>query len=482
MTLNHLLRLFPLLVVASLIILAYILSFNGLYGQDAHEYLRLSRVFFVQLHGDTSPMGGVGRSEMAGGYPMAGALLGFLIPDAVLALQVVSWIAAGASAWMFVRLLGLWAPGTSAKSRTTFTWQVLVLSPYFVRAGLTVMSDALGLLFFLAALFLGLQVLESGRSKGAVWAAVFAGLAMITRFTTAAFLLPFAAAIGWHLLRRRQFGWILAAALAGFVVMLPHFYFGVMGGLEQNAFGHSTLRDWSLGSFFNNTFTNTNGTAHYFLPNILYVFAPLAHPGFCLPVSLLFLMAKKTDFHHPSQRVLLICLAAFLFFIGGLPCQNMRYLLPAFSVLLLFLFPAWDRFFSYGFYFLKKLTWMFIGVIITMQVIGTIGILAHPLKRNRLETAIVAEVQPVVPPGSLLFTFDVEGAMRTYLPDIQIESLWGQRYADFPPGSFILFNESGLRKQWQGQNPMLNWDFAEENYELRELRALPAGWGLYEVG
>lgn len=481
MILNRLLRFYPLLVVASLILLAYLLSFNGLYGQDAHEYLRLSRVFFARMSGAEAVATGVGHSELAGGYPVAGAVLQWLIPDAVLALQLVSWLSAGAGIWLFGRLLVLWAPGTSPRSRVSFSVLMLALSPYFVRAGLSVMSDALGLLLFLAALFHGLAVLELGRNKNAVWAAAFAGLAIITRLTTAAFLIPFVGAVVLHLWRERQYKWIIAAGLAGVAAVLPHFYFGVMGGAAQNVLSHSTLQGWSPGSFFKTTFTNTNGTLHFFLPNLLYVFAPLAHPGFCLPVSLLFFLFRKTDFHHPSQRVLLFCLAVFLLFIAGLPCQNMRYLLPAYTILLLFLFPAWDRFFSYGFYFLKKPTWAIIVAILAVQVVCSAGVLAHPLSRNRLETAVVKGMKELVPPGSLLYSFDLDAAMRTYLPGVQVESLWEQRMTDFPTGSFMLFNETALREQWQGQNPMLNWDFAKDNYELHALRTLPEGWILYKV-
>jgi len=475
------LRFSPLLVVTGLILLSMALSFDGLYGQDAHEYLRLSRVYFDFLKGKISVLGHDAHSELAGGYPIAGALLRFLLPDSGLSLLVVSWLSAGLAVWMFERLLRLWAPGTSPKSRWTFTGLVLVASPYFIRAGITVMSDALGLFFLLGALYWGLEVLESGRARSAVWAAFFAGVAVITRLTAAAFLLPFAMAIGWHLLQRRQFGWAIAAVLAGVVALLPHFYFGVMENLTQNVFDHATLRDWSASSFFKRYFSNSNGAYQYFLPNGLYIFAPLAHPGFCLPVSLLFLMAKKTDFHHPSQRVLLACLAIFLFFIGGLPCQNMRYLLPAYIVLLLFLFPAWDRVFSYGFYFFKKLTWTIFSLVFLVQVVGTIKILVHPVSRNRLEKSLASGIRQVATSGDTVFTFDMDGAMRSYLPDFQIKNLWERRYEDFPVGSFILFNEGGLRAQWQGQNPMLNWDFANEKYQVREMWRQTNGWALYKI-
>lgn len=481
MTSSSLLRYFPLFVAASLALTALALGFNGLYGQDAHEYLRLSRVFLAKLQGTAPATGGVGISEMAGGYPAAGALLQMLVPDAALSLLLISILSAGLSAWLFERLLRLWLPGTGLRSRLVFVGLMLVLSPGFFRAGITVMADALGMLLFIATLYKGARVLEWGRDRDAVWVFFFAGLAVITRLTSAAFLLPFAAAIGLHLLRRKQYGWLFLAVLAGFVALVPHFYFGAFGGKDMNILGHTTLRGWSPGNMFCRSFSDANGSIRYLLPNILHVLSPLAHPFFCLPVVLFFLLFKKTDFHHHSQRILLACTACLLLFIAGLPCQNLRYLMPAYTILALFLYPAWDRFFSYGFYFFKNLTGALIAAIFLIQVVCIAGILSHPVGRNRLETRIAREIKPALPPGALLFTFDIDGAVRSYLPDVQVKNLWYERIEHFPQGSYILFNDSRLRAQWEGKNPILNWDFARENYVLRQVGDLQDGWDLFEV-
>lgn len=478
---SSLLRYFPLLVAASLALTALALGFNGLYGQDAHEYLRLSRVFLSQLQGIEPASGGVGLSEMAVGYPVAGALLQLLIPDAALSLLIVSLLSATLSAWLFERLLRLWLPGTALRSRLVFVWLMLVLSPGFFRAGITVMADALGMLLFIATMYKGVRVLEWGRDRDAVWVFFFAGLAVVTRLTAATFLLPFAAAVGWHLLRRKQYGWLLLAVLTGIVALVPHVYFGAFGGKEMNALGHTTLRGWSPANMFCRSFSDANGSIRYFLPNILHVLSPLAHPFFCVPVALFFLLFKKTDFHHPSQRILLVCTACLLLFVAGLPCQNLRYLMPAYTILILFLYPAWDRFYAYGFYFFKNLTGALIAAIFLIQLVCIAGILSHPVGRNRLETRLVREIEPLLPPDALLFTFDIDGAARSYLPGVQVKNLWYERIENFPQGSYILFNDKRLRAQWEGKNPILNWDFARENYVLRQVGDLPEGWGLYEV-
>jgi hypothetical protein len=477
---RHPLRFFPLLAVASLIFLSKILSFNGLYGQDAHEYLRQSTAIFDRLNGLTTLTGGRGDAEFAAGYPLAGTLFQFLGLDAATALQVVSWLSAGLSLWCFDQCLRVLSPGARAESRWVFVGLALGLAPYFVRAGLTAMSDALGLALTLAAFANGLRVLETGRIGAAAWATFFAGLAVTTRFSLAALLAPLAAILIFYLLENKK--WMLAVLtiFAGFIGILPHFL--LKTGTAQNPLAHSLFQDWSLLNFFKATFTNASGTVGYGLPNIVYVFFPLAHPGFCLLLPGLFLLAKKTDTHLIAKRVLLACLAAYLLLLGGIPHQNLRYLLPAYAILLLLFFPAWDRMFAYGFYFFKRLTLSVIVLVFVVQIVFSARILAPTLARNRLETSVAAELCRVLPPNATLFAFDLDVALRTYLPDFQIKNLWERRYESFPPGSFILFNEPRLREQWRGRNPMLNWDLAKENYELREVRALPEGWKLYEIG
>ncbi|MBK7938186.1 MAG: glycosyltransferase family 39 protein [Lewinellaceae bacterium] len=476
---RHPLRFLPLAVVAILIILAKILSFNGLYGQDAHEYLRLSRAYFDHLRGLPYLPAGRGDAEFAVGYPLCGALLQLTGLVAALALQIISWAAAGAAAYFFDRCLQVLTPGARAGSRWTFTVAGLLLAPYFVRAGLTSMSDAPGLAFFLAALAHGLRVLETGRIGTAVWAAFFAGLAVITRFSLAVLLAPLVIAVGLYLVENRR--WVFAGAtiLVGLLAVFPHFW--LKTDVPGSVFGHSLLQGWSGWHYFHATFSNSNGSVNYGIPNGLYLLLPLAHPGFCLLLPGLLLLFKKTDLHLVSKKVLAASLVVYLLFLGGVPHQNMRYLLPAFAVLLLIFFPAWDRMFSYGFYFFKRLTFAIIGLTFAVQVCCITLIIRPVIVRNRLETGIATGLQNALPAEATLFAFDLDVALRSYLPGLRINNLWEQLYTDFPAGSFILFNEPLLRPQWQGRNPILNWDYAKSHYRLEEIRTFPGGWQLYEI-
>lgn len=470
----------PAASAAGLVLLAFALHFNGLYGQDAHEYLRLSRAYFQHFQGIEYVPEGRGDAAFGVGYPLAGALLQFLGLGAAQGLQAVSALTAGAALWLFDGCLRALSAGAHRWSRWLYAGVALAGSAYFVRAGLSAMSDALGLALALGAFRYGLRAVERRHGRDAVWAAVFAGLAVLTRFSLAALMLPLAAGVAWAFRRRRrEWGWLAGAIGAGLLTLAPHFLLKM--NVPASPFAHSLLQGWSPLNLFRAEFSNANGTVDYGWPNLLYALFPLAHPGFLLPLPLLFLMAKKTDFLLPAKRVALGCLSVYLFFLGGVPHQNLRYLLPAYALLLLLLFPAWDRFVSYGLYFFKKITLGLLALGIVSQVYFTVKILTPVVARNRLENEAAGRVKKVVPAGAFIFAFDLDIALKSYLPEMRFQNLWERRYGDFPPGSFILFNEPRLRGQWQGRNPMLNWDFAVQNFDLREAAALPGGWVLYEV-
>lgn len=477
---RQLLYALPFLMMALLASLAVVLHFNGLYGQDAHEYLRQSRVIIGRLSGQAWVPEGLGEVDFAGGYPLAGALLQILGLEAIVAMQVVSVLSAGAVLWLFERLLRLLTPGTSQRSRLLYAALPLALSPLMIRAGLVSMSDALGLALTMAALWQGLRAMEPRQTSAVIWAAAFAVLAMTTRFALAALLLPMAAVVVWRVAKRRQWGWLAAAVVASVLACLPHFW--LKSSIETGFLHHSLLQNWSVVHFFQNTFHTSSGTLRYTLPNGLYLLSPLAHPAFCLLLLGLFGLAKRTDLHLFSKKMLLACLVVYLLLLGGLPHQNLRYLLPAYVMLLLLMFPAWDRMVSYGFYFFPRLTRGILAAVVSVQLVSAVFFFAPTLARCRLETALAAELRPLLPTGATLFAFDVDVALRSYLPDIQFKNLWQHRYErDDLADQLLLFNEPALRQQWNGQNPMLNWEFAQQHFRLQPLRVLSDGWTLYRM-
>ena len=110
----------------------------------------------------------------------------------------------------------------------------------------------------------------------------------------------------------------------------------------------------------------------YSWDDILYLFSPLMHPWFLLPLPLIFWLFRRTDVYRAPQRVLLMAAVGSAMLAAGIEPRTHSALLPAFSCVLLLLFPTWDRFISYGFYFAKE-KWMYpiLGGLLLLQIAFT---------------------------------------------------------------------------------------------------------------
>ena len=325
--------------VVFVIALAELFSFNGLYGQDAHEYLRLANVYFLRMQGIGVPPA-PHEGQLALGYPLLAAGLRFVVPDTLWSLRLVSAFSAGACIWLFDLLLRQLTPGAWLHGRVLYAGLLLAAAPCFFKSGVTVMSDAPGLALLLAALLASLQALQHPGWKWAATTVVLAGWAVTVRYSHGLLLMPLLAVMVWRLWLQRSWGGLLVLLPAALLGVLPY----VWAAPADIAYQHSYVNGFSVMNLFRHSFVGVSGLVQYRVPNILYLLYALVHPCYCMVLGLLFLVSRRTDFYHFEQRALGLGLAAYLLFVGMVPAQNIRYLLPVYVFLLLLLFPAWDRF------------------------------------------------------------------------------------------------------------------------------------------
>ncbi|MBL7797477.1 MAG: hypothetical protein JNJ90_13360 [Saprospiraceae bacterium] len=276
----------------------------------------------------------------------------------------ISLLSAVVVVWLFELNIRVLSPGAYAKSRWTYGVLTLALSSCFLWIAMTGSSGSAGLAFALAALFFGLRALEQERNLDAPGFALFAAPAVYMWVDLTTLLVLPAVALLLELGRRRQWVWSASVVLLFFTVM------GVLAHLDNWSLSPAPIwLDWSVFNFFKSTFVRGELTESYTLPNLAYLFYPLVHPGFCLTLPALLLLFKKTDVHLYSKRVLALSLLLFLVYQSGLPMQNPVGLLPGYVILLLLLFPAWDRFFAYGIYFFPRLAYALIGLTLLCQIL-----------------------------------------------------------------------------------------------------------------
>jgi hypothetical protein len=468
---------FLLLISPILIgITTYLLGFNALYGQDSHEYLRQSSVIFDRFHGIVAPSKSLGDEGFPSGFPLLGAIFRLILRNPIFSLAFATWFSAGMSLFLFDLNLQKYSAGSALKSRL-YCVAVLGFAPVFFTSSLVSMADMSALMCVLAMLYFAQNVLE--KNQKSLFTAAFGAAAMLMRFAMAGLVLPMSLALTWHLWKQKKYWIWLSAIVVGSAVLSLHLW------LKINAnwlpIHHGITQGWSLFNLFERNFMNSDGINSYFLPNGLFVLSALMHPKYCLLLPAILFMAKKTDLITTEKKVLLFCLIGYLLLIGGTTAQAIRFLLPAYAIILILLFPAIDRFISYGFTYFKKYTYFGLILIYGSQFFFCIKSCIPLVQRNQEEQKMALQISKHLKSNQTLYGFDWDVSLKTYLPNLKHRNLWERLIGEYEIGSFIIFNAPALEKQWAKENPMLNWHHLNRNYRLKQIENLPKGWILYQI-
>ena len=362
---------FPLLLFTGLLLLSYAFNLNGWWGTERLEYLRVSKSILDHWQGGESGVLVAGEYNRI--YAFLGATLQYFSVAPNVALQVISWLSYSVSGLLMERLLSMLAQGSRSESRLSFVILVWVLAPVVVGTGLSVGGAALEMVTILAAFFYGLRWVEQERASDTIWMVLFTTLSAMMRPALVGLVLPLVLVSGWGLVARRKWRWLVAAVLseAVLVTMVGCLHEQFMAPINASVL----FQQWSPIHFFQRSFSTGNGVVGYLLPNVLFLFSLIIHPWYFLLLPGLLLLVKRTDFILPAKKTVLLCLSTYFMVLGGLPQQQVVALLPAYAMVLWLLFPAWDRLYCYGLYFVRKPTGLLLGFMLLMQLFFNIWVL-----------------------------------------------------------------------------------------------------------
>jgi hypothetical protein len=257
---------------------------------------------------------------------------------------VVSMVVFMALAFIVNLVFSVLTPGAQPLSR----WlgiAFLLITPTLAHAALSQWPLVAGLSIFVGVAGCAVLMIEQGYQR--LWLWLLAGIVLLWWMqpgvaipATAAGLIAF-----WRQRQQVVRLWVVSLFIIAVLVALA-MRFG--NWLPEN------LLSWSSGAW---------------LPNLLYVLTVLAHPYLCMALPLLLLISKKTDLGRPAKKMLLSSVLASLLYTAGLPAPQATDLLPAYLLIFLLFFPAWDRVVSYGFYFLKnRLMLLILGAVAVVQI------------------------------------------------------------------------------------------------------------------
>jgi hypothetical protein len=273
----------------------------------------------------------------------------------------VGWLAGVAWVCFFYRLLLLLHPGTHRASRWWFTGILALGAPVLLHSVLHRPMAVVEWAVLTATLYYGLRAREWMRPTAILGFVSSGVLALSLNRWLLVVLVPFAIGLltaWWQRHRPLPAVRLLAALLVAW------------GGLALGQELTLQYREMQYASAWGLVLSFPLYVPDTPVRWLQAFFYPLLHPGFCLLLPGLLLLFKKTDLYSPSRQTLLVCGLCWCAALAGRPQMGLSDLWPAYMLLLLLLFPAWDRFFAYGSYFFKKLTIGLLTLGILCQILG----------------------------------------------------------------------------------------------------------------
>lgn len=454
--------------IAVFLFFYYYLNFDGLYGQDAYEYLRYSKAIRNFVVTGENP----GNNIWPPIYSAFGALFSFITQKVDLALVLVSSFSLSISAFYLHKIITLLFQ--KSKYSILFISVFFLLSPTILRSGIIIMSDALALCFIVLVVYHFIKYKQNKHINYFYFITIFSVLAFTTRYVSALILLPFVLNAAVLFMRQKNIlKHFVFIPVVIFVLLLPHLLIRLHNPIDF--LSHQWLQDWSFSNFLQSNFSKSEGAFTYFLPNILYAFSNTFNPKY-LFVGVFFI-PFYTRFKFESKNIIFISMLLYALFLAGIPYQNNRFLMLSFPFILILCYPIFVYLANYKVF--KKFFSVGIFSIIIIQFFLIFKILDSTLQRNKLEVEMTELLKPYQ--GNILYSFDIDIALQGRSLTFDYKNLWRKRYFNIEKEALVLFHPTKFKKQWQDKNPILNYNYLQENYNLEIIKNCPKGWKLYRV-
>lgn len=449
-------------ILSGFFVLTFGFEFNGLFGQDAHEYLRFGKALKTEWTTGTP----AGDFHWPKAYPMLGSILSYLGVSVLLSMQMISLFACMGSIFVANKIIRHLYQSDGA----IFLLLGAASQVYFLRMGYLVMSDALCAFLIITAIFAYLK-LKNKTTFG--WTVLFLTAAIFAFYTRYASL-PIILALTMHLLWTTAKKWNLwIRAIVGGVLILLGFVllYTNNSALSQIA---DRIAEWSPTNLLHRTHSREGRLETNLVPNAMYIWSNFLHLGYLSIGVLLLPWIKQWNF---KERGLWMAILVYLLFIGGLEIQNQRFMVLTHLPILVLLFPAFKALWAW--LQSRKLGIVFCGAVLLFNGALFCFSFQKTYKVHRLEKQIVAALQPFDDATPIL-TFYVDQSFASYDLPNPTQNLWDP-YPDFIPGALVVFNPEKFEESWGNGTVMTNWRLLQERHTLVVIKELPENWKIYRI-
>jgi len=450
-------------------IIRYVVGFNGLYGQDSHEYYRYSRALIDFFKSGYSP----GEYFFPIYYPVFGAIAGLVI-DNLLALQLISFLSLSGTLFFLLKVM---ANIYGEKNYLPVYLVITFLSaPYILRNSAVIMSDMLSVFFISASFYFFLEYERKVEAKQVLFFSIFSVLAVLTRYASAAVLFVPGVILVYDILKQKKYFRLLVPVFIVSVFLAPMVL--INKSIIAELSNHEFLQGWSFSNIIKTDFVTEQGTQSNRFPNIINSFSTIFFPTYLVFGLVLVVLSERNLPKNKYWIISVIIIIIYALFLSGVPFQNQRYLLLSYPFVVTVIYPGFERLVNL---LQRKIVLLYTAIflMLVIQIFFCVYFFRSAIERNKLEREIAGYVRST--DYQTVYAFDIDVSFASYDMNKKVFNLWKEKYSEFRTGSLVIFNEYKFREQWAEKNPMINWNKLKTNYALEELKDFGNGWKAYEI-
>ena len=450
----------PLILLS---VLFFVFDFNGLYGQDSHAYYKYAKELFLFFNKGIQP----NYFYWPKVYPFIGAVLGFSGISVLLLMQFISFLSLIGALYLSNQLI------YQIYAKDGKEWLLLggVLATYFIRGGVLVMSDMLAAYFIIACFYNFVLFFKNKKSINLISMLCFVGLASFVRYASFPLFVVPLCIVFYSLLKKSE---ILNRLVLILIVLVTIYFVFIYKTVLVSLMNEFFLR-WKFEYIYSRSFENKDGYIHHLVPNFLYVFGNFFHIGYLSFGVLLIPFFRKSNY---LNTVLLSAILFYLVFLAGFSTQNYRFLLISHLLVLIFLFPTYQR----------LRIWLinnhFFKVFIICLVIFNSFFFIYSFRKTYIvhenEKVIARELYKIAR-NEIIYSFYVDQSFPSYGITNKVKNLYMEDLQNFKVGSLVVFNENKFERQWKNTLVIKNWNKLVFKYELEELKVFKNNWKIYRV-
>ncbi|MGB0369238.1 MAG: hypothetical protein ACPGD8_07515 [Flavobacteriales bacterium] len=274
-------------------------------------------------------------------------------------------------------------------------------------------------------------------------------------------------------------GKFAAGIVVGAIPISLAIWWKITSGGMETVLGIDLIQNWHISNFWQSEFSTSDTNSKFLFSNILFSLSPFVHPGTLFFGAVLLSLTITRISKDRFRFLLAISILLYACFLAGVPFQNSRVATFTFPLIVMVYLDGFER--LTGWLVEKNLprkSILFVAVIVQLGLCARA--MSPSISNNHFEQELASWVQTN---GSdkTVYTSDYLQLFDVYETNNQTISIYESEITDFENESIFIFNPSMASVKLKGTMPLQNWEEAQGQMHVNELKCWENGWCVYSL-